>query len=167
MHDAFVAGMKLNGGDEFVLGRGDGDDEVLQDVRAVGWHGEWLGHLHHEVGFSKQPALGEPRRRWQIRGVPLRRSGLRPRAEKREFAFREPAFADESLVPARRNPRRHLAICDHAGELLRTLRGLRKIGERKRRGLSLAVAIHAAGENHRRDVPSEDWTLLCGLGFFK
>ena len=63
MHDALVAGMKLDGGDEFVLGRGDRDDKVLQDVRAVGWHGEWLGHLHHEVGFSKQPALGELRRR--------------------------------------------------------------------------------------------------------
>ena len=70
-------------------------------------------------------------------------------------------------MTARRNPRRHLAICHHAGDLLRTLSGLREIGERERRGLSLAVAIHAAGENHRRDVPREDRTQLCGRGVFK
>ena len=152
MHDARVARMKLDRRHEPVLARRNRDHEILQDVRAIRAHRKRLRHFHDEIGLTEPPAVRKFRQRRQIAGISLRRARRGPRAEKREFLLAQPPLADEPLVPARRNPRGHHALARHPREQLRALGGLRVVRQRKRRGLSVTMAVRAARENQRRDV---------------
>ena len=50
-------GMKIDRGDQAILGKPRGNDKVLSNIGAACWNGKDLLHLQNQIRFAESPTL--------------------------------------------------------------------------------------------------------------
>ena len=117
--DARVAGMKFDSPHRPRQGRGNGEHESAEHVRAVGGHLVGLIHPDDQIRRSELPPVGPVRPRRQRRRVALRSTAGDPLLDQLQLRIAEPPCVLELALPRDRLPWRHHAPGGGVGDLRR------------------------------------------------
>jgi hypothetical protein len=98
MCDSLVAWVELDGCNELVLGDVEGNDEILEQVRAVSGNRKWFSHLNDQVRLAESPAFYELWCWWEVGIIALGSARLGPSLEEFKFPIRKPSFGHELVM---------------------------------------------------------------------
>ena len=149
MHDARVAGSNLDGPHVACSLDGRREDDVPEDVFALGPQEERLGRLQHEIGRAELPAVAKSRHARSPPRFAFWSARTRPGLQRRDLTVGKALFAGKSHVSGLGQPGRHVASSGDAGDLPGTPAGVAVADERKGTCASRVVTGHA--------VLVEDW----------
>jgi len=152
MDDFAIAGAEFDGGDVFVFGGIDRDDEAAIDVAAFGGDGVGVLHFDDEIRLAELPAVLEDRRARQIGGGTFERALIRPLLERGDLGIGEMTRALEFAETGFGFPRRHEAVLRHAHDLLGALPHVVEVHQRKWCDFTFVVAGGAVLEDKGGDV---------------
>jgi len=155
VHDALVAGPKLNGGNVAVGRQVHGQHKHAVQVLAVALVGEGPPHGHHQIGGAQLRAAGEDGHRRRQGRVALGHAAVHPVLDALDFGGAERVFVEVVAVAGVGLPRRHVARAGHVLNGLAVARHLGVGGERKRAHLPHPVAAGAVLVHQRRNVLAE------------
>ena len=107
---------------------------------------------HNRVRRPELPPLGPGRRLRQVGGIALGLAPLDPSLNGVDLIVAQPPLAEDRILPALGQPRRHVPLGRFLGNLPGVLDGVGVGQERERRHFARAMAWGAIREQDRRDV---------------
>ena len=167
MHDARIARSKFERAHQAVCAQPRGDHEISVDVGTVGRNLKLVRHRDHEIGLSQLPSGRELRARRQIGRIAARGSISHPGHNPLDLVGIETAFVEKSAESLPGPPGGHDPLFDHRRNLRRPVTHVFIRRQRKRRGLTLAVATQAVGKDDRRNVATVSQLLRCDIGIHR